>query len=596
MLQPAATSTQSPLALSIGAQVGTAENSDIPEGFAALLALGLNISGDAEAAPNAALADIATTIRQIGAATGKLGGKILPGMLPDLEVKADEAAVAFAIQPAKTGETPEDPAPQADVAPQPVPTALALPIPPALPAHAVTDRPTVAQPRTRATQASPQTANLTHAGPAVSAQLPTSKAALATSTATVLHRGGALPVQNAPAQTTTAPQPATMAGQVTVSAQPLITQIAVAPSEVMAAPLVTGTPTEPRSAARPSLKSDRQPASQISIRLPSSNAVAQPALATATAIALQPNVVLPATSETLQPIKAEKTDKAEAKAIATNAPVRSEIAAQASVPVAPRPTLLTPSVVMPIAAATVVPLAAKPASSPDANAAPIARPAAAKSAEPAETAKPVAPANARAHANDFSAAIDTAKPIAAELQPALALRDAQPSPQVNTAAPSAPVAAQGGHDFAALVDRLVEARDAAMPQSIRAAIHHAEFGQVALNFNADDARLTVSMTSADPEFAPAVQAAAAMQANTQANSQSDNGSGSQRQDSQQNQQQSASASFASQSQTQAQGQAQSQGSPRGNERDRGDPQRHSNPTTGRADDDKKSGDRGGIYA
>jgi hypothetical protein len=99
-------------------------------------------------------------------------------------------------------------------------------------------------------------------------------------------------------------------------------------------------------------------------------------------------------------------------------------------------------------------------------------------------------------------------PIAAELQPMLAMRDAQPvvtsSPQTAPAA----IAQPSGHDFAALIDRLVEAREGSAPQSVEAAVSHTDFGQVSLRFDHDDNGLTVAMTSADPDFAPAVQAAA----------------------------------------------------------------------------------------
>ena len=87
-------------------------------------------------------------------------------------------------------------------------------------------------------------------------------------------------------------------------------------------------------------------------------------------------------------------------------------------------------------------------------------------------------------------------------------------PLANPAAPPAsqtPAAAQP-RDFAALIDRLVEARDmaqaSAAPGTVHAAVTHAEFGTVSLQFQHDAAGLTVALASADPEFARAVQAAA----------------------------------------------------------------------------------------
>jgi hypothetical protein len=100
--------------------------------------------------------------------------------------------------------------------------------------------------------------------------------------------------------------------------------------------------------------------------------------------------------------------------------------------------------------------------------------------------------------------IDAARPL-----PALA--DA--TPLVQTAAPAAAAptsgsAALSSHDFTALVDRLVEAREAASPQSVHAAVSHREFGQVSLRFDQDGNGLSVAMSSSDPDFARAVQASA----------------------------------------------------------------------------------------
>lgn len=66
----------------------------------------------------------------------------------------------------------------------------------------------------------------------------------------------------------------------------------------------------------------------------------------------------------------------------------------------------------------------------------------------------------------------------------------------------------GPQDFSALVDRLVEAREAAGGQTVKAAFQHDEFGKISIQFRAETSRLGVTMTSADPDFAPAAQAAA----------------------------------------------------------------------------------------
>jgi hypothetical protein len=73
---------------------------------------------------------------------------------------------------------------------------------------------------------------------------------------------------------------------------------------------------------------------------------------------------------------------------------------------------------------------------------------------------------------------------------------------------AAPAAAEPPHDFSQLVDRLVAAREAAMPHPVHASLSHAEFGQVQLTFAHDSAGLTVAMASNDPDFARAVAAAA----------------------------------------------------------------------------------------
>jgi hypothetical protein len=79
-------------------------------------------------------------------------------------------------------------------------------------------------------------------------------------------------------------------------------------------------------------------------------------------------------------------------------------------------------------------------------------------------------------------------------QPALPVTHAAPSP--------APVI----HDFAALIDRIVAAREAsAAPVAL--AVRHAEFGPVTLRFEQGDSGLTVAATSPDPDFARAAAAA-----------------------------------------------------------------------------------------
>lgn len=87
-----------------------------------------------------------------------------------------------------------------------------------------------------------------------------------------------------------------------------------------------------------------------------------------------------------------------------------------------------------------------------------------------------------------------------------AARDAAPAALVTT--PAVASTAERPHDFTALVDRLVAAREAMQPQSVTMAVRHAEFGAVQLRFQQDASGLSVAMSSADPDFARAVSAAA----------------------------------------------------------------------------------------
>lgn len=89
---------------------------------------------------------------------------------------------------------------------------------------------------------------------------------------------------------------------------------------------------------------------------------------------------------------------------------------------------------------------------------------------------------------------------------------AQLSPNATQIAAQAPATPQPPQDFADLIDRLVEAREAARaslaPGTVHAAVAHADFGRVSLQFQQDGSGLIVAMASGDPEFARAVQAAA----------------------------------------------------------------------------------------
>jgi Meckel syndrome type 1 protein len=68
-----------------------------------------------------------------------------------------------------------------------------------------------------------------------------------------------------------------------------------------------------------------------------------------------------------------------------------------------------------------------------------------------------------------------------------------------------------GHSFAAVVDRLMAAREAAGAEGparpVAISLHHGEFGEVSVRFEQRADGLSVALASADPDFARAVQAA-----------------------------------------------------------------------------------------
>jgi len=590
MLQPAASSAQSILALTLGGQPAAAENPGAAEGFAALLAGGLAIDGEAATAapvlPAATLAEAAAAIRQAGKATGNPTGNILPVLLPDGKVLPAQ----FESDNAKPVETPVETASAGQTVLDPTLTALILaqttPIVTTAPQQAITAE--ASQPASTKPQAATQPEQpITNVAAPVKntegtaqprAIIPTALTAAAPAVIAEPANVTANQPQGKPQAATAAPA---MTPQVAQFTRPLTIDVpavkAATDFRAIPAPVV-----QPEDAATVAVV---QPAK------------ASPATPTETVkAAIQVSLTLPVVEAATQPAKIEAGKAAKAEpAVRSDATVTAPPTATAPQTVtAPQAAIVAPRIEMPVAvppqpvAETVAARAATtatPASSADSrsNPAPEATPARVAAATPELTA------------------VDPAKPIAAaELQPILAFRDAQPVTSASNAPVTTPTttAQPQGHDFATLVDRLVEARDAAMPQAVKAAIHHADFGKVSLDFLTDDNRLTVSMASADPGFAPAVQAAAAMQANTS----TDSGTNSQRQDQRQDgasQQQQANASASNNGQPQAQ--AQSQGSARGGERERGDPGR---PANGQATDtdstqaqnDAQGGRRGSIYA
>ncbi|TYC79728.1 hypothetical protein FMM79_20280 [Novosphingobium sp. BW1] len=117
---------------------------------------------------------------------------------------------------------------------------------------------------------------------------------------------------------------------------------------------------------------------------------------------------------------------------------------------------------------------------------------------------------------------DTAMPSGASQVPAPGRAPSQPSPLLppiivqgadTPALPGseiqAPLRAETPHDFDTLLGRLHEAREAQGGQVVRTSLVHAQFGHVSLQLRPDETGMSVSLRSADPDFAASVQGAAA---------------------------------------------------------------------------------------
>lgn len=107
----------------------------------------------------------------------------------------------------------------------------------------------------------------------------------------------------------------------------------------------------------------------------------------------------------------------------------------------------------------------------------------------------------------------TAAPVAPVTVPAAIMAAAPDMPSAQpTAATTTTIAAAetpARHDFAAVIDKLAEARELARPGRADMHLLHREFGQVSVQFELAGQALKVAMSSPDAAFAPAVQAALA---------------------------------------------------------------------------------------
>jgi hypothetical protein len=531
MIQSAASSTSNSLALALGMPAASGEDGTGPGDFAALLETSLAAGSPtgAEGAAETAASPLTALALQMRQVTGKAVGKGLPLelLLADpaktgTTAEGEESLTASETTPALATVQPEIVLPGlvvpaqivASAAPQPQPQPQPQPPAPA-PAPAAATRSTADSLKQSAAAQAIRTSSASRtalAAATVSPPVPSAQplAPLPT-TPSNSDAGLASPVDLARILGETAGQTNPTGAPQSVGSLP---PTAKAAPGALARSLAALTPVSAtvaqvtaQAAATPSILP--LPTPKTAAETPQKSAVAQGLASTETNGALampQTSVAAPQIAGAANPAPAQlatptglTTAAPDATAIAAKPASSSEPKDDASAPPAPElrqtantPPLPTPA--GPLAIESSVTEAAKPAGSAAGDAAP-----AAARDSPAVTAQPmVIPADA----------------------PTLA-------PDIAPATAPATASVQSGHDFAALVDRLVDARDAAAPQTVHAALSHSEFGKVSLRFDQDAKGLSVAMSSADPGFAGAVQASAA---SAQSQTASDNGSAAARQE------------------------------------------------------------------
>ncbi len=105
-----------------------------------------------------------------------------------------------------------------------------------------------------------------------------------------------------------------------------------------------------------------------------------------------------------------------------------------------------------------------------------------------------------------ASAVSLAEPIA----PVSDARTGLTAPPSGSATAATAPSQSAARDFGQIVDRLARAREAEQPQFVQSTLTTRDFGTVSMQLRPLEGRLHVAMTSADPGFAPAVQAASAM--------------------------------------------------------------------------------------
>jgi hypothetical protein len=568
MIQAAAPSLSNSLALGTGVQSTPGDDATNSGGFAALLTASMT-SGPGSAAKAAAVAATAGDPAATTAA-GKVSGKVLPVSLPDHAAPATPVAAASA-EPAAAGPiAPVPPALAGEMVRPGLVVAARLPqsaeqstVELASVDQATVDQATAqslakvaAAQLVQAAKAScaPPTARQANENEAVAAKTLLSATPPAARAAT----GEAKPAMGSdPTKAAAAPQigtrraaaaktapatPASTSGvQVEESAQDdaSTTKAVFAAAAALVPVIAAAVPAAAQPAAtkaRASGAGPAKPARQTIATLAASGpaATGTPAPApTAAPVASQ----VPAAASMAKPVAAVSPAQDAGPAQAPLSPTNeSKAAANRSPSLSPEATPIVVNLALPAAPAP-LPVPAEPtvqqlaahqsANAPVAPAASVDQANAPAANIEARQASAAAPTTQAAVDRVRSFAHEGAKPARAEIaadapaaaaqssidaaRPLPVLGDATPlvqSAAPATAAPTSGSAAVSSHDFTALVDRLVEAREAASPQTVHAAVSHREFGQVSLRFDQDANGLSVAMSSGDPDFARAVQASA----------------------------------------------------------------------------------------
>lgn len=328
---------------------------------------------------------------------------------------------------------------------------------------------------------------------------------------------------------------------------------------------------EPRAAATDRTGTDTAASSSAAVTAALTQQISQTQTQPAATAAKAPNAPQPATQGS--PLQATSMQTATLQATpihilsaqtAATKPVAAPVVTLAPIEIVPdsdaKATGSTPSAIPAQPAVTAVQLAAR---HPLATAAATVTPVQADDAAPTAAIKPrtgrrdtgletastpsATDAKPAVRMPAETASTAPASPLPLIAEPAQIRSTGIAAPGIVTSAAATAQAAESPQDFATLVDRLNEAREAAGPQLVRTAVTHAQFGRISLQFRHEDNGLAVTMANSDPSFTSAVHAAANASLAGNANGNGDDAGRQQQQQSQNqasSQQQAASASGA----------------------------------------------------